>query len=215
MTNTKSNSSITRQGALASVRPGVYESGQWVAESASGAVDITIAITQNLNLQQITFWQESAAVLNQQLQTHLGLSIPEPLKTQHAHGATLLRLEPFKCWLVGGSKTADALSSLLSLDIEAASVLDLSHARTHISISGQPAADLLNRHLAIDLREKSFLAHSVASTVFDHVGTTLYRSENKNGAPHYELLLPRTFALSLWEQLLTSASASRTTITHQ
>jgi len=108
------------------------------------------------------------------------------------HGA-LLRVEPLKWWLLGADAPA--------LAPEHGASLDLSHSRTHLRISGAQAAALLNRHLPLDLREASFKEGAVASSALHHVSVTLWRS-----AHHYELFIPRGFALSLWEVLLESAA---------
>ena len=86
------------------------------------------------------------------------------------------------------------------LDPETGCSLDLSHSRTHVRISGPQAAEFLNRHLSLDLREKSFPVGSVASSAIHHVGVSLWRS--KEG---YELFIPRGFALTLWEGFIESA----------
>ena len=105
----------------------------------------------------------------------------------------MLRVEPLKWWVIG--------KEISNLTVEEGSILDLSHSRTQVRISGKDSISLLNRHLPIDLRELSFPINSVASTAFHHANVTLWRS--KNG---YELFLPRAFALSLWEVLLESAA---------
>ena len=105
----------------------------------------------------------------------------------------MLRIEPLKWWIIG--------SKIEALSAEEGSILDLSHSRTHLRISGNDSISFLNRNLPIDLRETSFPLNSVASTVFHHCSVTLWRS--KKG---YELFLPRAFALSLWEVLLETAA---------
>jgi len=60
---------------------------------------------------------------------------------------------------------------------------------------------LLNRNLPLDLRPSSFPVGSVASTVFHYVGVTLWHSDEG-----FELFLPRSFAVSLWELLQKNAA---------
>ena len=62
------------------------------------------------------------------------------------------------------------------------------------------AKELLNRHLPIDLREKSFPINSLSTTVFHHCTVMLWRSDKG-----YEIFLPRAFSLSLWELIRESA----------
>ena len=79
-------------------------------------------------------------------------------------------------------------------------LLDLSHARTHVRVSGPDAATCLNRHLPVDLRDGVCPVGSVVSTALHHVAVALWRSEHG-----FELFLPRGFALSCWEVLLETA----------
>ena len=104
----------------------------------------------------------------------------------------MLRIEPMKWWLVGIEAPG--------FEADKAVTLDLSHSRTRVRVSGDDAAEFLNRHFPLDLREASFPPGSVASSATHHVGVTLWRS-----ADGYELFIPRGFALSLWEGFVESA----------
>jgi len=107
----------------------------------------------------------------------------------------LLRIEPLKWWLVGGPVVP------LNLTVEQGTVVDLSHSRTRIRIAGARAAELLGRHLPLDLREASFPVAAVAASQLHHVGVTLWRS-----ARGYDLFIPRGYALSVWQVLLQTAA---------
>lgn len=165
---------VKRVSALA----GHYKPGCFAVD---GEYNVTLTEVQDLCLHQMVAWPEKL--------TEVG-----KLATAHAddNGASVLRIEPLKWWLVG--------CAAAELDVEQGTTLDLSHSRTQVRVSGERAVDLLNRHLPLDLREQAFPVGSVASTAFHHVGITLWRSE-----AGYELFLPRGFALSLWEGLLESA----------
>ena len=115
-----------------------------------------------------------------------------PLTAVAGKKGAMLRIEPMKWWLVGVEAPA--------FDAEKAVTLDLSHSRTRLRVNGDNAAEFLNRHFPLDLREESFPVGSVASSATHHVGVTLWRSEDG-----YELVIPRGFALSLWEGLVESA----------
>ena len=118
---------------------------------------------------------------------------PGPCKVQSGKHGDALRIEPLKWWLYGVAAP--------EIEAEQGSMLDISHSRTQIRVTGPEAVTFLNRHLSLDLREKSFPAGSVASSVIHHVGVTLWRSEQG-----YELFMPRGFALSLWQGLVESAT---------
>ena len=89
---------------------------------------------------------------------------------------------------------------LAGLTPEDGCLLDLSHARTHVRVSGADAATCLNRHLPVDLQEGTCPVGSVVSTVLHHVAITVWHSSEG-----FELFLPRGFALSCWEVLVDTA----------
>lgn len=163
----------------------------------AGQTGVTLTEVPDLSLVQIAAWPDTlatvaeAAVRDAKCDRAPGLC----RATEGAQGS-LLRIEPLKWWLVG-SNASDAANKLAA---DQGAVLDLSHSRTHLRVSGEHATTLLNRHLPLDLREHAFPLSSVASTAFHHVGITLWRSSQG-----YELFLPRGFAVSLWEGLLESA----------
>ena len=159
----------------------------------SGDTGIFLTEVSNLMLYQIAAWPETIEQVGQQAAKLVGVPhAPAPGKAVSGTTASLLRVEPLKWWLEGAAATP--------MDAESGSVLDLSHSRTRVQITGDEATSLLNRHLPLDLREENFPLGSVASTAYHHVGVTLWRSEQG-----YQLFLPRGFALSLWQGLFDSA----------
>ncbi len=157
---------------------GHYETGRF---GATGNPGVALREVRDLILWQVAAWPDSAE------------RVAEIAADAAGSNGMLLHVEPLKWWLVGTAPP--------ELSEDQGAVLDLSHSRTHVRISGPAAATLLNRHLPLDFREASFPIGTVASTAFHHVGVTLWRSEKG-----YELLLPRGFALSLWQMLRESAA---------
>ena len=157
-------------------------------------LSVVITEVRNLILYQVAVWPDTLNDVGKKIAESLNLpEFPEANKGFSTNEVSMLRLEPLKWWVIG--------REILEIAAEEGSILDLSHSRTHIRISGKHATTLLNRHLPVDLRDVAFPVNSVASTAFHHVSITLWRS--KKG---YELFLPRAFALSLWEVLLESAA---------
>ena len=177
---------VERVSALA----GHYDTGHFGHTGSSG---VTLTEVPNMTLVQLAAWPQTLAEVASKAATAAGANAaPGPGQAIDGSQGSLLRIEPLKWWLFGA--TADAI------DAESGTTIDISHSRTHIRITGDAAATLLNRHLPLDLRDASFAVNSVASTAFHHVGVTLWRSQHG-----YELFLPRGFAVSLWEGLLESA----------
>lgn len=170
--------------------PGRFGKGANVSDRAAG---VTLQVVPDLVLHQIAAWAESIDEVGEKTADVAGAKgAPGPCSATSGSGASILRTEPLK-WLLYGT-AAPALSP------EQGATLDLSHSRTQIRITGDDAVTFLNRHLSLDLRENAFPEGSVASTVFHHVGVTLWRSDQG-----YEMFIPRGFALSLWEMLVETA----------
>ncbi len=147
----------------------------------------------DLVLHQVAAWQDSIDAVGAELAKLIGVEAAAgPCSSTSGDKGSMLRIEPMKWWLVGIEAP--------EFDAERAVTLDLSHSRTRLGISGADAAEFLNRHLPLDLREDSFPVGSVASSAIHHVGVTLWRTPEG-----YELFIPRGFALSLWEGLVESA----------
>jgi heterotetrameric sarcosine oxidase gamma subunit len=172
---------------------GHYQTGRFGAGAPKEAPGVFLEEINELILHQIAVWPESIHKVGAIAAKAVGAkSAPGPCAATTGNRGSLLRIEPLKWWVVG------AEAPLLS--VEQGATLDLSHSRTQVRVTGDDAVSLLNRHLSLDLRQKSFPVDAVASTSFHHCGITLWRSGDG-----YELFLPRGFALALWEILFESA----------
>lgn len=161
---------------------------------------VTLTEVRDLTLWQLALWPDTVHSGAQSVAQAIGIAaVPGFGQAETASDAAMLRIEPCKFWVFG--------AGLSSIEADQGAVLDLSHSRTHIRITGAKAATVLNSYLPLDLREKSCPEGSVASTAFHHVGVTLWRSANG-----YELFVPRGFAVSLWELLVEASEQYGLTI---
>lgn len=151
---------------------------------------VTLSEVRDLTLWQLAVWPESIESAAGKAASAAGVgSVPTFGTAASAGAVSMLRIEPCKFWFIGCELEQPHPSE--------GAVLDLSHSRTHIRISGSQATVVLNSYLPLDLREQSFPVGAVASTAFHHVGITLWRSQHG-----YELFAPRGFSVSLWELLI-------------
>jgi heterotetrameric sarcosine oxidase gamma subunit len=158
-----------------------------------GKTGIILQQPQDLLLHQVAAWSDSIEEVGKTLAALIGAKeVAGPGRAVSGSKGSMLRIEPMKWWLVGIAAPA--------FTAEQAVTLDLSHSRTRLCVSGEDAAEFLNRHFPLDLREASFAPGAVASSATHHVGVTLWRSSDG-----YELFIPRGFALSLWQGLVESA----------
>ena len=177
----------------ASALLGHYPTGKSGVLGINDVPGVTLQEVSGLVLHQVSAWPDTIDEVGRMaMEAAGGQLVPGPCLAEEGRHAALLRIEPLKWWMVGAQAPG--------IVAEKGTTLDLSHSRTHIRITGDESVSLLNRHLPIDLREEAFAVGCVASTVFHHVGVTVWHSSNG-----YELFLPRGFALSLWELLVETA----------
>ena len=158
-----------------------------------GQAGVILCDMPDLILQQVSAWPETLAQVGTEAARAAGLATaPGPGQASTGSAGALLRVEPLKWWLYG--------TTLADLSPDEGCLLDLSHARTHVRVSGSDAATCLNRHLPVDLRDGTCPVGSVVSTALHHVAIALWRSEHG-----FELFLPRGFALSCGEVLFETA----------
>ena len=165
---------------------------------AEASVGITLSEVTAFSMLQLSAWPHSLQALAREAAC-IAASDTAPLPGLAIEGGngTLMRIEPLKWWLLSRSAVAEPTS----VAAENGAVLDLSSSRTWITLRGPQAADLLNRFLPLNLSDRAFPPGAVASTAFHHVGVTLWR--DRDG---FNLLLPRSFAATLWEMLTASAA---------
>jgi methylglutamate dehydrogenase subunit D len=149
-------------------------------------------------LLQYHAWPDRYAEMARNLAAHCGLpDAPRPGKAVRGATSALLRVHPQRLWLVAEQRSGQD-HSLLSADTGA--TLDLSHARTIIHISEAIAVPLLSRFIAIDLRPHHFAIDDIALTPFHRVSVVLWRRTDG-----IDILVPRSFARSIWDVLADAA----------
>ena len=162
--------------------------------ATDGKIGVIFQEVPDLNLWQIAAWHDSLDKISLKTAEAIGIEMaPGPGRASIQGNQVLLRVEPLKFWFTGD--TAPQISP------RNGTILDLSHSRSHLRVSGPQAEILLNRYLPLDLRIQSFVPGAVATTAFHHVAITLWRAPSG-----FELFLPRSFALSLWELLRQGAA---------
>ena len=164
-----------------------YFSGKYSFENSTS---IILKECNNLNLQQIACWSNTLSKIEIFFQKELKINhLPNFNRGIIENKFSIWRMEPLKWWI---------LDNNISLPENLGTTLDMSHAFTCIHISGNKSSLLLNRHLPIDLRENVLPEGSSISSAIHHVSIKLLKFSVNN----YYLLIPRGFALSIWEILL-------------
>ena len=178
------NNTVSRVSALAGFNH--------FSSTGSGTAPLCLQEIPELHCYLVAAWPDTLGDVSQILMAHTGIeTAPQAGQSCTGSQGSVLRVEPLKWWCFSQSIPD------VGDDMALGTVVDLSHSRTHVHISGAMAREFLNRFLPLDLRPEVFTVGSVAATAMHHCGVTLWRSEEG-----YELFLPRGFALSLWELML-------------
>ena len=84
-----------------------------------------------------------------------------------------------------------------------ASIVEQSHGRTILRVTGPRVRDALAKGLAIDLHPREFSTGYTAVTAVAHIGVHLWQTDD---GPTFEVAVPRGFALSFWHWLEASSA---------
>ena len=164
---------------------------------ATGDAGVILGEVRVKTVLQFAAWPETMSKMSKAASKAAGVkSTPGISRLNRSGDINLLRVEPLKWWLM----TPQALMDMPEVDAATGAVLDLSHARTWITIKGSAAENLLSNFLPIDWRQGHFGDDQVASSAMHHVGVTVWRGEDG-----FNMLVPRSFAGSIWQLLEDSA----------
>jgi methylglutamate dehydrogenase subunit D len=84
-----------------------------------------------------------------------------------------------------------------------AAIVDQSHGRTLLRVTGPRVRDALAKGLAIDLHPREFKTGYAAVTAVAHIGVHFWQTDDR---PIYALAVPRGLALSFWHWLEASSA---------
>ncbi|EJB01529.1 sarcosine oxidase gamma subunit [Rhizobium leguminosarum bv. trifolii WSM597] len=139
----------------------------------------------------------------------LGAIEPAALATELAKAdftSSSIRKAGFRQWFVAGDAPLSpaSLAALAAALAGKAFVMDQSHGRVRIGISGRSSRLLLSKGTAIDLDPAVFPEGSSAMTMVGHISAQIART----GDDSFELTVLRSFAESLWDELRHMAASA-------
>ncbi|RUL96967.1 sarcosine oxidase subunit gamma family protein [Rhizobium chutanense] len=117
-----------------------------------------------------------------------------------------IRKAGFRQWLVAGDEPLQpaSLAALAAAVAGKAHVIDQSHGRVRIGISGRSSRALLSKGTAVDLDPAVFPEGHSAMTMVGHISVQIVRT----GENSFELTVLRSFAASLWDELKHMAASA-------
>jgi len=110
----------------------------------------------------------------------------------------LRRVAPGQWFIVGDKTLSHAETERLAASLKPqAEIVDQSHGRVRLRISGPNAAWVLSKGTAVDLAPTAFPIGASAMTLIGHIGAQITRVAEDS----FELTVLRGFADSLWHDL--------------
>jgi methylglutamate dehydrogenase subunit D len=114
-------------------------------------------------------------------------------------GASAFKIAANRWFLAGPKSLQDNLGE--ELDLTQASLIDLTHGRTSLLITGERAEWVLSKLYAIDFSIKAFPVGTGLSTTHHTIFTQIHRPYEKT----FDLFVFRSFARSFWHTLTRAA----------
>jgi heterotetrameric sarcosine oxidase gamma subunit len=146
------------------------------------------------------------AALAARIRERFGVDLVPGARRVGAHDISFLGTGP-GTWLAIRAGGSNAFATSLRDAIgEQASVVDQSDGLAVVRVSGARVRDALRKLFAIDLDARGFQPGDVAVTPAGHVGATLWRVDDLEASPAFEIAVHRTFAASFQDHLLEAAA---------
>ncbi|WP_332683345.1 sarcosine oxidase subunit gamma [Bosea sp. (in: a-proteobacteria)] len=167
----------------------------------------TLAIVERpATLVQVTARKGRQAELTAAAEKLLSLTLPESGRAAASAGKTALWLQPGSWLVMAPAEERSVLSATLAQPLSGiAAVVDQSHGRCVLEVSGTQARAVLAKLCRLDLHERAFPAGASAVTLVGHVSCLVYRIEG--AAPGFGLIVGSTFAEWLLDELANAAAA--------
>lgn len=183
------------------------------AATAFGALKGTMAQSQaglwacerQQQMATVMAYHGRRAELAARLQAGYGLALPDgPCRTS-SPGVAMIGLGP-RTWLFTRAAGVPIAPELAEVVGDTAAVTDQSDGYAMLRLSGPRLREVLAKGVSIDLHDEVFVPGSAAATSCAHLGVILWRLEDADGHPVFELAVFRSFAHSLWHFIEVSAA---------
>ena len=174
-------------------------------ESAPNA-GVHVRIHANLGIAKLSARTGARAAVEQHLRADFEIDLPtSPRRTSSSH-VTAIGLGP-DSWLLTGESIPYSLATSLKSSLgSAASLCDQTDAYVVLSLTGARLRETLAKLIPVDLHSRSFHPGDAVQTLAHHIGIILWRLEDVDDLPVFELAVPRSYFSSLRESLYESAA---------
>lgn len=171
--------------------------------TAVGGPGVTMVRRLGLSSVQLDARRGAATGLSEAVAGALGLALPDPGRAASANGLRALWLGPGR-WLLLAEDGFGLAAKLQAIAGPAGGVVvDQSHGRTVLRLSGPAVRDVLAKGTGVDLHARAFAEDAVAQTALFQLSVTLDR---RRGSGTFDVHGMRGFAQSLFESLCEAAA---------
>lgn len=170
---------------------------------AAGGTPVSIT-ERRVDIVQVTAGREAEAPFADIVKDATGLSLPPAHQAAFSGEAMVVWVQPSGWLMIKPRGDEGALAKALAgVAGDAVAVVDQSHGKAVLRLSGARARDVLAKGCRVDLHPRAFLTGSAATTTVDHITITVVQVD---AIPTYDLILPANFAEAFLEWLLMSAA---------
>jgi methylglutamate dehydrogenase subunit D len=167
--------------------------------ATQGAASISVSERTGTAIASITAYQRQASALSDKVRSRTGLTLPDTPRLAVAGHLTFLWAAPAQWLALADGETGTAFVDDLAGDLSTlAAITDQTDGRTILRVMGARARDALAKGCLLDLHDKVFKVGDTAITPVALLPVQISRLANVSGAPVFELMVMRSFAVSLW-----------------
>jgi methylglutamate dehydrogenase subunit D len=181
---------------------GVVAPGRYGRGTASPGV--TVSEVQGVGLATVTARNGRRSALIDAAQSAFAADLPATPRRAEGRELAFIWSGPDQ-WLASKHPApAEGMEALLAGAFAGlASIVDQSHARTLLRVTGPHVRSTLAKGLAVDLHPRAFKPGDAVATLVSHIAIHLWQLDDQ---PTYELAVARSLAQSFWHWLETSAA---------
>jgi len=188
---------FARSSALSNVIPTAS------IQHASAAASVVICERHPVAVLQVSAFATAITETERMLCSALGLKAPAANQLSGDSTLSIRSIAPGVWQIVGEVLHTPEVSALRETLQSIATVVDVSHGRSALLISGVSAAKSLAKFCGLDLAPDQFRTGSSTQTRFGHIAMTLSRIDD---TPTFEILVFRGYAQHVFESLVEGAA---------
>ena len=187
---------------LVSALDGVVSAGRYGRRT--GDAGVCVSEVREVGLATVTSRKGRREALIDAARDSFGVELPSLPRRVEGRGMAFIWFGPDQWLAYRHPAPAAGMEAALAVSFAGlASIVDQSHGRTLLRVTGPRVRDALAKGLAIDLHPREFKTGYAAVTAVAHIGVHFWQTDDR---PTYDFAVPRGFALSFWHWLEASAA---------